>query len=145
MIRKAIIVLLTLSSVATLVLAYVSFQEGRTKFHPWPEYQLSVKDGRFFVGHIFPQGQSGATTLSSPFMRGVWFSYDRFPSFTIVSFPLWVPIFFFLTYPIIAFIRGPLRRWRRRRRGECLACGYNLTGNVSSVCPECGTKVERQP
>ena len=24
----------------------------------------------------------------------------------------------------------------------CIACGYNLTGNVSGVCPECGTKIE---
>ena len=46
------------------------------------------------------------------------------------------------TYPTIAFIRGPLRRWRRRKRGECVRCGYNLTGNVSGVCPECGTEIK---
>jgi len=23
--------------------------------------------------------------------------------------------------------------------GTCLACGYNLTGNISGICPECGT------
>jgi hypothetical protein len=32
------------------------------------------------------------------------------------------------------------RRWRRVRRGLCPSCGYNLTGNVSGVCPECGTR-----
>ena len=26
--------------------------------------------------------------------------------------------------------------------GHCKECGYNLTGNVSGVCPECGTEVE---
>lgn len=26
----------------------------------------------------------------------------------------------------------------RVRRGACIACGYDLTGNVSGVCPECG-------
>ncbi len=39
---------------------------------------------------------------------------------------------------------------RRRLRAElaekgvpiCVPCGYNLTGNVSGVCPECGTKIE---
>jgi len=46
-------------------------------------------------------------------------------------------------YPTIAFVRGPLRCWRRRRHGLCLKCGYNLTGNLSGVCPECGTKVDR--
>jgi hypothetical protein len=25
--------------------------------------------------------------------------------------------------------------------GRCAACGYNLTGNASGVCPECGTAV----
>lgn len=25
--------------------------------------------------------------------------------------------------------------------GVCTACGYNLTGNTSGVCPECGTPV----
>jgi hypothetical protein len=43
--------------------------------------------------------------------------------------------------------RSPLAEWgvRRRRRasGLCLACGYRLTGNVSGVCPECGTPVRR--
>jgi uncharacterized paraquat-inducible protein A len=40
------------------------------------------------------------------------------------------------------------REWRaiavneqedRRRRGLCVKCGYDLTGNTSGVCPECGT------
>ncbi|MBU0640342.1 MAG: hypothetical protein KKB50_15875 [Planctomycetes bacterium] len=29
---------------------------------------------------------------------------------------------------------------RRSRPGCCTRCGYNLTGNVSGVCPECGHK-----
>jgi hypothetical protein len=30
------------------------------------------------------------------------------------------------------------RRLRARRRalGQCLACGYDLTGNASGICPE---------
>jgi hypothetical protein len=26
----------------------------------------------------------------------------------------------------------------RKAAGECPACGYDLTGNVSGTCPECG-------
>ena len=46
-------------------------------------------------------------------------------------------------YPVIVLWQGPLRRVRRRLFGGCLTCGYNLKGNVSGVCPECGTEVER--
>lgn len=31
-----------------------------------------------------------------------------------------------------------VRRWRRL--GLCEGCGYNLTANVSGICPECGTR-----
>jgi rubrerythrin len=37
--------------------------------------------------------------------------------------------------------------WDRRsktRFGHCQKCGYNLTGNVSGVCPECGEKASVQ-
>lgn len=44
-------------------------------------------------------------------------------------------------------------RWSRKRdlpevwvaQGRCAACGYDLTGNVSGKCPECGTIITRQP
>lgn len=52
----------------------------------------------------------------------------------------------FAVYPTLALIRGAVRsrrRWRRRRRRLCVKCAYNLTGNVSGVCPECGMKIER--
>jgi hypothetical protein len=43
-----------------------------------------------------------------------------------------------LTYIVWASWRA-LRRWHRRRRpGHCVQCGYNLTGNTSGRCPECG-------
>ena len=38
------------------------------------------------------------------------------------------------------------RKWlesERLRHGLCIKCQYNLTGNVSGVCPECGTAVEQ--
>ena len=63
---------------------------------------------------------------------------------TVASVPFFVPIILLLVYPVIVFIRGPLRRWRRHIRGQCDQCGYNLTGNVSGVCPECGARVDAQ-
>ena len=43
---------------------------------------------------------------------------------------------------IVLFLQRAFSRVRRRRTGACLGCGYNLTGNVSGVCPECGRKLE---
>ena len=33
------------------------------------------------------------------------------------------------------------RKVRRRRQGLCTECGYDLRGNVSGRCPECGVHV----
>ena len=33
---------------------------------------------------------------------------------------------------------GKRARWKRA--GRCAHCGYDLTGNVSGKCPECGTE-----
>jgi hypothetical protein len=33
------------------------------------------------------------------------------------------------------------RRLSNSDPGVCVSCGYDLTGNVSGVCPECGTKL----
>ena len=58
---------------------------------------------------------------------------------------LWLPLMLVAGYPAAALIRGPVRRYRRRLRSECLHCGYNLTGNVSGRCPECGTATAVAP
>ncbi len=39
----------------------------------------------------------------------------------------------------VLFAPGVVRRWRRRRRGACVGCGYDLKGIApGGVCPECG-------
>ncbi len=69
---------------------------------------------------------------------------DVFPSHVFLR-ALVVPRGFFFVlfaaYPTIVFIRGPLRRRCRRKRGLCGGCGYDLTGNESGVCPECGREI----
>ena len=58
-----------------------------------------------------------------------------------VGLPFWIPTVLTAVYPTVHFVRGPLRRWRRRKAGQCVGCGYDLTGNVSGVCPECGGQI----
>ncbi|HNO78689.1 MAG TPA: hypothetical protein PKN33_11570 [Phycisphaerae bacterium] len=50
-----------------------------------------------------------------------------------VSIRPWIPL---IAFAILAFI---LWRLRRFAGGHCQQCGYDLTGNESGVCPECGT------
>ncbi len=52
--------------------------------------------------------------------------------------PLWIPLAAIGIPTILA--------WRRDRPippGHCRTCRYDLTGNESGVCPECGTAVGR--
>ncbi len=64
----------------------------------------------------------------------------------IYLFPLVLPLFIVVAYPLL---------WRRRAQrvlrerlvalgvDVCLKCGYDLTGNVSGRCPECGEVVAK--
>jgi hypothetical protein len=61
--------------------------------------------------------------------------------YAVAVAPLWALAAAAAVLPLAraaAQLHGPSRRRRRRRRGLCAACGYDLTGNVSGVCPECG-------
>ena len=60
---------------------------------------------------------------------------------TVVVIPLWAPFLLFVAYPMAALLRGPLRRQRLRSGRRCADCGYDLTGNTSGACPECGAAV----
>ena len=45
-------------------------------------------------------------------------------------------------YGLLTYWLGPVHReYRRRKKGLCIKCGYDLTGNVSGVCPECGERI----
>jgi len=62
-----------------------------------------------------------------------------------VVFPLWGPFMAAAIAPV-SFVGLKLaRRWRRPARKDvlrpCRVCGYDLTGNVSRRCPECGEAV----
>ena len=57
-----------------------------------------------------------------------------------VNLPMALPTLILLVLPI-AWLAHHLRQRRRRRPGLCAKCSYDLTGNVSGVCPECGSKV----
>jgi hypothetical protein len=63
-------------------------------------------------------------------------------SATLYIVPLWFVALVTVAMPM-AWLRpvGRVRRWHKRRPGRCSHCCYDLSGNVSGVCPECGNSV----
>ena len=65
--------------------------------------------------------------------------YARYPGFPS-AVTLWIPVWILLVAVAVptAFVF-----WRDRPSppGHCPRCRYDLTGNVSGVCPECGRAV----
>jgi hypothetical protein len=64
---------------------------------------------------------------------------------TRITVPLLLLFLAFSLYPIIVLAKSS-QRWRRmsrHKRGLCVRCGYDLTGNVSGTCPECGAEIHR--
>ena len=102
---------------------------------PPPGWPYRIEHSRGFDCEFVPPWQfistSGTPLLPYKKTVGNWHS---------IAAPLW-PLAL-LAWAYCIWIR---RRTRVYDSGYCSVCGYNLTGNQSGVCPECGESVRRQP
>jgi len=57
------------------------------------------------------------------------------------SLCLAIAVLFYLT-PVLKLTRWLYEFITRYRYGLCFKCGFDLTGNISGVCPECGTPID---
>ena len=95
--------------------------------------------------------ENGIELLDEPRVRV--FGFEDFTTFWIpdhiygknklglfqIRIPLWPPTFLLLV--VVGWYTVLRRRWLLWRNPDaCTQCGYNLTGNVSGVCPECGVR-----
>jgi hypothetical protein len=55
-----------------------------------------------------------------------------------IILPIW-SVLILVAAPVMRAGALAIRKRRRRSRGLCGICAYDLTGNQSGVCPECGT------
>jgi len=64
-----------------------------------------------------------------------------YTSIIVIRIPHWLGLLV-LSAPLLALLGHyhyrRTRRIARRLAGRCVACGYDLAGNVSGRCPECG-------
>jgi hypothetical protein len=73
---------------------------------------------------------------------GYWFqrSMDGTAIIQVIVIPYWFPVAALVALPL-TWMFDHLRRRRASGTRHCCACFYDLTGNTSGVCPECGTLV----
>jgi hypothetical protein len=71
---------------------------------------------------------------------------SRFYHVREVTLPFWVLVSLFALCPLL-FVAYRARERSQARRcakaGHCPSCNYNLTGNTSGICPECGIAIEK--
>lgn len=60
-----------------------------------------------------------------------WADSFRGPAFVATALAVWFFVELHIRFPI----QGP-------RLPRCRKCGYDLRGNISGICPECGQKME---
>lgn len=83
--------------------------------------------------------------------RGVQQRIERWPrdnQIRVIGRPLQasvtVPSLWSFLGGFLLFTWLTLREPRQSPPGHCLKCGYDLKGNVSGLCPECGTAVPKE-
>jgi len=104
-----------------------SYEAARASFAPSTGFDPVRPFYWQWRGYTYPPGASGKLYRHVALRLPHWFLC------VLLSF-----------YPVIEYTRGYLR-YRRMGVGLCENCRYNLTGNTSGVCPECGTPVENAP
>ena len=106
-----------------------------------PRYELARNCLRWIginLAHSPKSGPEYTLTLS----RG-WFVQLHRSNVIMISAGIWLPFAICAPFPAWTIIRCKRnRRAVRLRQGLRVACAYDLTGNVSGVCPECGTAMD---
>ncbi len=142
--------LILLAAAACLRWRYVAINVGRNSLVSIQEGSVWVGwGGSGWLGHSMPR----AVQVGPPYAnlgaaadnwskRGIlWPQWRDLRPWGIgvdIRVPLWIPV-------VLLGAPTAWLWWRDRRRvpaGCCAACGYDLTGNVSGRCPECGALCE---
>lgn len=129
--------------------SHVNPEWYRCDVSPYKSLDVSVKDGLIGL-HLLSMPRR--SNLKSEFRAPL--KHDRMPPgralyvgsvlkgsyrSSWLVFPLWLSTSLLVTLVAVPILRGPVRRWHRKRNGRCIECAYDLRGLRSNRCPECGT------
>lgn len=122
---------------------------------PWLSMEANVWDRLdFWRSPIAPEGKVAGPPIvlrcnGVRLPTRLWMDYRGGPGMLLPTRPLWIglaidaavyAVLWFAIVRALAYVRDWMRRHRRMRLGCCAHCGYDLKGNVSGVCPECGAE-----
>lgn len=110
---------------------------------PWAG-EPGVKHHGSFLGASWYVSEGGKASPTVPLLmmpNGGFIRFTQFAPSREIVIPHWMLAAIFAFLPALWFAGFFIRRVRYRR-GCCLACGYNLAGNISGICPECGMKTQ---
>ena len=91
--------------------------------------------------HVYSTGPMGEgyVAFDDHFIPRWWLSWEGWSSYSgRAVLPLWTALVLIGSVTAILWYRD-----HRPRPGHCQRCGYDLTGNVSGRCPECGKMIHR--
>lgn len=116
---------------------------------PSTQWSISLGFGRigFVEGHANNPGWSCSSQSNAFWPQMSWTQFARHwlgfrlpgkDRWGVVIIPIWLLV-------VAVGFPTALLWWRdgRPKAGCCKVCKYDLTGNVSRVCPECGTKYSK--
>jgi hypothetical protein len=151
-------VLTSLSAISLLLCIAVSLLEIRGFWHPMmvpfmrhgEACRLSIERGAIIVDnepqYLTDLANHHRDVAAMESIRGEdlmapppWHVAPRWGRSSVMLIPMLI-LGLFVGAAAPQLVRIRVRR-SRQAKSMCSACGYNLTGNTSGVCPECGKRV----
>lgn len=127
---------------------YVLSLTSLAELSRYPGPFIDLVAGGVGVGWLFPSGPQSSPDppgLRTRFMSDSatpvrWWFHGEHRTGPISGWVVFVPLWL----PLVGVAIPTTLAWRRCRRfppGYCQKCGYDLAGNATGLCPECGKPI----